>query len=107
LPYILSAPLMCLAVLAVRTPLRLIVSILEQIACHYGCSSSRAVAHYQHEIGGRVAGQLLDPYGGSEWMTTLLMYLCRYPEARTVQRKIFFHAGPTNSGKTYHALKRY
>ncbi|GMT31178.1 hypothetical protein PFISCL1PPCAC_22475, partial [Pristionchus fissidentatus] len=30
-----------------------------------------------------------------------------YPEARTVQRKIFFHAGPTNSGKTYHALKRF
>uniref|UniRef100_A0A8R1V593 ATP-dependent RNA helicase SUV3 homolog, mitochondrial n=1 Tax=Pristionchus pacificus TaxID=54126 RepID=A0A8R1V593_PRIPA len=30
-----------------------------------------------------------------------------YPEARTVQRKIFFHAGPTNSGKTYHALQRF
>lgn len=22
-------------------------------------------------------------------------------------RKIIFHAGPTNSGKTYHALKRF
>ncbi|CAI4225470.1 unnamed protein product [Auanema sp. JU1783] len=30
-----------------------------------------------------------------------------YPEARTIQRKIIFHAGPTNSGKTYHALKRF
>uniref|UniRef100_A0A0K0DD30 ATP-dependent RNA helicase SUV3 homolog, mitochondrial n=1 Tax=Angiostrongylus cantonensis TaxID=6313 RepID=A0A0K0DD30_ANGCA len=30
-----------------------------------------------------------------------------YPDARTVQRKIIFHAGPTNSGKTYHALKRF
>lgn len=30
-----------------------------------------------------------------------------YPEARSVTRKIFFHAGPTNSGKTYHALKRF
>ncbi|CAP26340.3 Protein CBG06022 [Caenorhabditis briggsae] len=30
-----------------------------------------------------------------------------YPEARSIIRKIFFHAGPTNSGKTYHALKRF
>ncbi|KJH45132.1 helicase protein [Dictyocaulus viviparus] len=30
-----------------------------------------------------------------------------YPDARTVQRKIIFHAGPTNSGKTYHALRRF
>lgn len=32
---------------------------------------------------------------------------CRYPEARAIQRKIIFHAGPTNSGKTYHAIQRY
>ncbi|CAH1783944.1 unnamed protein product [Owenia fusiformis] len=30
-----------------------------------------------------------------------------YPEARGVQRKIIYHAGPTNSGKTYHALQRF
>ncbi|KAK6732086.1 hypothetical protein RB195_016453 [Necator americanus] len=30
-----------------------------------------------------------------------------YPDARTVQRKVIFHAGPTNSGKTYHALERF
>ncbi|KAL1491745.1 hypothetical protein ABEB36_012295 [Hypothenemus hampei] len=30
-----------------------------------------------------------------------------YPEARSLNRKIVFHAGPTNSGKTYHALERY
>uniref|UniRef100_H3D8F5 ATP-dependent RNA helicase SUPV3L1, mitochondrial n=2 Tax=Tetraodon nigroviridis TaxID=99883 RepID=H3D8F5_TETNG len=30
-----------------------------------------------------------------------------YPEARAVQRKVIFHAGPTNSGKTYHAIQRY
>ncbi|XP_077376089.1 ATP-dependent RNA helicase SUPV3L1, mitochondrial [Festucalex cinctus] len=30
-----------------------------------------------------------------------------YPEARAIQRKVIFHAGPTNSGKTYHAIKRY
>lgn len=30
-----------------------------------------------------------------------------YPEARAIERKIIFHAGPTNSGKTYHALQRF
>ena len=29
-----------------------------------------------------------------------------YPMARTLQRHIHLHIGPTNSGKTYHALKR-
>lgn len=31
----------------------------------------------------------------------------RYPEARAIQRKIIFHSGPTNSGKTYHAIQKY
>ncbi|CAN9506974.1 unnamed protein product [Ophioblennius macclurei] len=30
-----------------------------------------------------------------------------YPEARAIHRKVVFHAGPTNSGKTYHAIQRY
>lgn len=30
-----------------------------------------------------------------------------YPAARGMERKIIFHAGPTNSGKTYHAMKRF
>ncbi|CAG5854446.1 unnamed protein product [Menidia menidia] len=30
-----------------------------------------------------------------------------YPEARAIQRKVIFHSGPTNSGKTYHAIQRY
>ncbi|KAM9816834.1 ATP-dependent RNA helicase SUPV3L1, mitochondrial [Neosynchiropus ocellatus] len=30
-----------------------------------------------------------------------------YSEARAIQRKIVFHAGPTNSGKTYNAIQRY
>ncbi|XP_066149573.1 ATP-dependent RNA helicase SUV3 homolog, mitochondrial [Euwallacea fornicatus] len=30
-----------------------------------------------------------------------------YPEARAMNRKIILHAGPTNSGKTYHALERF
>lgn len=30
-----------------------------------------------------------------------------YPEARGMIRKIYFHSGPTNSGKTYNALQRF
>ncbi|RAH69188.1 ATP-dependent RNA helicase SUV3 [Aspergillus aculeatinus CBS 121060] len=29
-----------------------------------------------------------------------------FPQARAIQRTIHLHVGPTNSGKTYHALKR-
>ncbi|RKP34195.1 P-loop containing nucleoside triphosphate hydrolase protein [Dimargaris cristalligena] len=29
-----------------------------------------------------------------------------YPQARRISRKIIMHVGPTNSGKTHHALKR-
>lgn len=40
--------------------------------------------------------------------TSALFCLCfRYPDARAIQRKIIFHAGPTNSGKTYHAIQRF
>ena len=31
----------------------------------------------------------------------------RYPEARAINRRIVFHMGPTNSGKTFHALQRF
>lgn len=34
-------------------------------------------------------------------------HFLRYPEARAIERKIIFHSGPTNSGKTYHALERF
>ncbi|KAK2920307.1 ATP-dependent RNA helicase SUPV3L1, mitochondrial isoform X2 [Channa argus] len=30
-----------------------------------------------------------------------------YAEARAIHRKVVFHSGPTNSGKTYHAIQRY
>ena len=40
--------------------------------------------------------QLADLRYPSEW----------YPGTRTVQRTLHLHVGPTNSGKTYHALKR-
>lgn len=30
-----------------------------------------------------------------------------YTSARAINRKIIFHSGPTNSGKTYHAMERF
>lgn len=45
-------------------------------------------------------------YGANKIKLFICSYF-RYPEARAIQRKIIFHSGPTNSGKTYHAIKRY
>jgi len=33
--------------------------------------------------------------------------LVRYPFARAMKRKVIYHQGPTNSGKTYVALQRF
>lgn len=30
-----------------------------------------------------------------------------YPHARSQKRRIIFHGGPTNSGKTYQAMQRF
>ncbi|EDO32642.1 predicted protein, partial [Nematostella vectensis] len=30
-----------------------------------------------------------------------------FPEARKLRRKIIYHAGPTNSGKTHQSLKSF
>lgn len=38
---------------------------------------------------------------------TLTLDRVRFPEARAIKRKIIYHSGPTNSGKTHSALKRF
>ena len=38
---------------------------------------------------------------------TLTFDCVRFPEARAIKRKIIYHAGPTNSGKTHSALERF
>ncbi len=43
-----------------------------------------------------VSAQILMEYLGQFWV---------HSEARSVKRKIFYHMGPTNSGKTYHAVE--
>lgn len=51
----------------------------------------------------------LSTCGYYAWIFKLIqgMYVFRYTEARALNRKIIFHAGPTNSGKTYHAMERF
>lgn len=44
----------------------------------------------------QVQHQLADMSNPAEW----------YPLARSIPRKLHLHVGPTNSGKTYHALQR-
>lgn len=47
-----------------------------------------------------------DKYRKLEMQTDLTKPHEWYPRARLDKRKIIFHAGPTNSGKTYNALQR-
>ncbi len=64
-----------------------------------------AFAHYcrQKEMIG-ANGQLLDE--SVRWAANLTQPHEWYPLARSLKRKVIVHVGPTNSGKTYHALKR-
>ncbi|MCF8058586.1 MAG: hypothetical protein K9K67_04765 [Bacteriovoracaceae bacterium] len=43
-----------------------------------------------------ISGKILQDYIGEFWI---------HAEARTIKRKIVYHMGPTNSGKTYHAIE--
>lgn len=65
---------------------------LELKYAFYGFVSSTKFSHAEV----RDQERLLDFRHPSEW----------YPKARAMQRTIHVHVGPTNSGKTYHALKR-
>ena len=39
--------------------------------------------------------------------TVVIPFFPRYPEARRIKRKIIYHSGPTNSGKTHSAIERF
>lgn len=43
-----------------------------------------------------ISGKILQDYLGEFWIHSI---------SRTIKRKIIYHAGPTNSGKTYHAVQ--
>lgn len=43
-----------------------------------------------------ISGKILQEYIGEFWI---------HSQARTIKRKIIYHMGPTNSGKTYHAIE--
>lgn len=44
-----------------------------------------------------ISAQILMDYLGEFWI---------HSQARTIKRKIVYHMGPTNSGKTYHAIEK-
>jgi ATP-dependent RNA helicase SUPV3L1/SUV3 len=44
-----------------------------------------------------ISGKILQEYIGEFWV---------HSQARTIKRRIVYHLGPTNSGKTYHAIER-
>ncbi len=43
-----------------------------------------------------ISGKILQEYIGEFWI---------HSQARTIKRKVIYHMGPTNSGKTYHAIE--
>lgn len=43
-----------------------------------------------------ISGRILQDYLGKFW---------QHSQARSIKRKIIYHRGPTNSGKTYHAIE--
>lgn len=54
-----------------------------------------------------VTAKFSAPYIAEQQKVADLRYPAEwYPQARSIQRTIHLHVGPTNSGKTYHALKR-
>ena len=44
-----------------------------------------------------ISAKILQDYLGQFWLHT---------EARKIKRKVIYHVGPTNSGKTYHAIQK-
>lgn len=84
------------------------LSLLKRLKDAFATNGAKAVnAQLQYTYNGILAGRvgvnidkeisdsLLDFRFPGEW----------YPRARELQRVIHLHVGPTNSGKTYHALK--
>lgn len=58
---------------------------------------------YAHTFGGRFTSAELE----NQKEVANLRYPAEwYPATRQIQRTVHLHVGPTNSGKTYHALKR-
>ncbi|CAG8483015.1 439_t:CDS:10 [Ambispora gerdemannii] len=51
-------------------------------------------------------GDQLEAFSSLRQLSDLRYPADWHPAARAMQRKIIMHVGPTNSGKTYHALKR-
>lgn len=63
------------------------------LTSYYNYAEPRLPEHIQESL--RSLKQVSDIRYPAEW----------FPEARQMQRKIIMHVGPTNSGKTYHALR--
>lgn len=89
-----------------QTPLRQLKVSLQRTYLTRGLSGLREEIEYQ-----LFAEDLTARYSSPNLEHQLKVADLRYPaewygQARAMQRTIHLHVGPTNSGKTYHALKR-
>lgn len=88
---------------------------------HADAALARAIASYEASSDARALERALFPlfarYAVAEYASDIASYRALvqradlrkphgwYAEARRMDRRIVYHAGPTNSGKTYHALQ--
>ena len=86
-------------------PLALIRSLQEAFASN---GESGVDAQLKYTYDGLVAGHAFSKinHEDQEQLVDLRYPVEWYPGTRAVQRSFHLHVGPTNSGKTYHALKR-
>ncbi|KAJ5690009.1 ATP-dependent RNA helicase DHX8 [Penicillium macrosclerotiorum] len=87
-------------------PLRQLKLSLQKAYLRYGVQGLRDELEYM-----LFADNLTAKYSTPMLEAQRMVADCRYPaewypRARSMQRTIHLHVGPTNSGKTYHALKR-
>ncbi|KAJ2998029.1 ATP-dependent RNA helicase supv3l1, mitochondrial [Globomyces sp. JEL0801] len=80
---------------------------------YLGCSSEKGglqrivLPHLYKFIQDNYADQLPIKFDSLMTLSDLRSPPEWYPQARAIKRKIIMHVGPTNSGKTYHALNRF
>ncbi|KAJ0416294.1 P-loop containing nucleoside triphosphate hydrolase protein [Aspergillus carlsbadensis] len=88
------------------SPLREIKRTLQQAFVkrgNIGLKRELEFIRYAHELNVKFSEPSLDQ---QKQIADLRFPVEWYPQARATQRTIHLHVGPTNSGKTYHALKR-
>jgi ATP-dependent RNA helicase SUPV3L1/SUV3 len=86
--------------------LRQLKASLQQTYLRYGVSGVKKELEFLYRADD-ITAKFSTPHIAEQQKVADLRYPAEwYPQARSMQRTVHLHVGPTNSGKTYHALKR-